>query len=192
MTDIRLPCNRAMVLLCSVVFIFVVSVAAADRNPPPENISLEYQNKPLKQVLADLARVSGQEIFVNEEYANTPVTGAIYNASVHDTLKMIVNNLNHTIIYEGDNTIMVYIYEKGSPPAHSGLSDAAMVPAHQWLGPQEELPAVPEAEPETPPESPADEPEPAPADTTTNDADDTEAIGEPAVEEPKSPDTANE
>lgn len=131
----------------------------ADQDPPARLISLEFIDKPLKQVLADLARLSGMEIFVNEEFADMTVSGELYEVTVDEALKRIIRNQNHTIIYETGNKIMLYVYEKGSP---TDKSDMHMVPAHEWLGPRSELPAAETSEPPAGTTSPETSPEASP------------------------------
>ena len=79
------------------------------------HISLEVKNQPLGDVLKKISLETGFEFKLNNRWRIYPVNVTMENIPLHRGLKLILNGLNHAIIYESGKSIKIEIYGKVEP-----------------------------------------------------------------------------
>lgn len=131
-----------------ILWLFFLSgpAPAAEQGTTEVLFSIDFQDKPLKRALTEISWITGYSFLINREYADHKVSGKLENVTIHRGLKELVGDLNHTIIYEPDNTISLIIYDRSPPEI---ISDPLVVeaPLDYRVGSNDELPE----EPDTPP-----------------------------------------
>lgn len=116
------PFVRKKILLILYVFFLVytnpIEVFAADSEHYSEEtlISLDFENKSLKQVLKEISWATGYSFTINKEYSDLKISGSLNKVPLHQGLKEILGKHSHTITYEPNKTVSLSIY-KSSPPA---------------------------------------------------------------------------
>jgi hypothetical protein len=102
-----------MALCCALLLLPIpATVGGADDDPEQAVFSLDFKDKPLSQVLDQITRLTGTQLMVNKEYAELKVSGSLKDVTVIQGLREIMAEMNHTIIYEADQTISLVIYGK--------------------------------------------------------------------------------
>lgn len=110
-----------------------------------QGVSLKTSDEPLQNVLADLARATGKKLFCDEAWADLPITVQFKNLPLETALKRILANLNHAIIYQTDDTILIRIYENAAPAGESAAeTGGAVFPAESPSGHEAMDVSVPE------------------------------------------------
>jgi outer membrane biosynthesis protein TonB len=152
-------------LCCAFLFIFIpANGRGADGDPASAVFSLDFKDKPLSQVLNQISRLTGAKFLINKEYAELKVTGSLKNVTVTQALREITAELNHTIIYEADDTISLVIYSKKQASGPGGFGP--LPPQNYPMNPSFEGDANPEPEPPEPePPQPTEPMEPDPNET---------------------------
>lgn len=162
-------------------------------------LSLQTTDEPLLDVLDDLSRMTGKKFLCDKAWADLPITVQFKNLALETALKRILANLNHAIIYQADDTILIRIYERveyaGDTAAGTGgVGIAAEAPSgHMAVDvslPEEPSPPVDEGE-----QVETEEAEAAPEDAVeASEPDETAESAEPAEEAPESekPEAAEE
>ena len=103
-------------------------------------IKLTVNNQPLGEVLNAITDETGYAFSINEEWESHPVSATIDNLSLEQGLKRLLRNLNHTIIWDSNQTVTIMVYGKTDSTSHkSRISHAA---------PPRSIPAVPPPEAE--------------------------------------------
>jgi hypothetical protein len=86
--------------------------------PAEPLVSLDAQNRPLADVLAEVARQTGMTITLNNPWRGHPVNASIQQMPLTKALKRILASLNHTVVYESGREIRIEVYgEAVSRPA---------------------------------------------------------------------------
>lgn len=83
-------------------------------------ISVDAQDQPLSEVLADIERQTGYRITINDQWKGHRVAVAFRDKPLGKALQYILTDFNHAIFYGPDNQIKIVIY---TPKDHDG-SDA--------------------------------------------------------------------
>jgi type II secretory pathway component GspD/PulD (secretin) len=91
--------------------------APAQGRPPEPTVSLSVKDKPLGEVLDQIARATGSDFLMEPSWQKVPVTAYIENAPLSVALKRVLSGLNHAIVYLPQNQIKIVIYEASSPSA---------------------------------------------------------------------------
>ena len=152
-------------------------------------INLAVNNQPLGEVLDAITAETGYEFNINSQWETHPVSATISDLPLEQGLKRLLRSLNHTIIWEADQTITIMVYGKSAAGSGGGgISHAA---------PPQSFPATPPSELEDPDEerddpSPADEaPEPDDRETAEIEEDaspnDENVPGQGRIKRPPSP-----
>jgi hypothetical protein len=153
-----------------------VPPANPQNRPAEPTVSLNVKDRPLGDVLAQIARATGSEFLIDPSWQKVPVTASFEAAPLSVALKRVLSGLNHAIVYQPQNRIKIVIYETapagaGARPAlEPALSPVAPRPGHAPAQPpQPSLPPALLPQPAdpliNPPPEPADappEPEEAP------------------------------
>jgi len=123
-------------LLCLRINIVHQAIGAESQDEP--HISLKVKNQPLGDVLRKITQKTGFEFKLRDKWRIYPVNASIENMPLHRGLKIILQGLNHAIIYESDKSIKIMIYgevdsrkadsspiEPFSPQIHDNQQEAA-------------------------------------------------------------------
>ena len=132
-------------LLCLCTDITQQAIGAESQDEP--HISLKVKNQPLGDVLKKLTLDTGFKFKLDNKWRIYPVNASIENMSLHRGLKLILQGLNHAIIYESDNSIKIMVYGK----MDSRKTDS--YPIQPFSSPNQDN----EQEPTPPPESSPEE-----------------------------------
>jgi len=97
-------------LLCLRINIIQQAIGAESQDEP--HISLKVKNQPLGDVLKQITLDTGFKFKLNDKWSIYPVNASIENMPLHRGLKLILQGLNHAIIYESDESIKIVVYGK--------------------------------------------------------------------------------
>jgi hypothetical protein len=117
---------------------------AGERGIADEMISIDVQNRPLSEVLRQIAAETGCRFEYDPSWDNFPVTASFRAEPLHRGLKRILARLNTAIVYLPDRRIKINIYR--AEAADKSPSSAAPAPYPEPSSPE---PDVLEAESET-------------------------------------------
>ena len=95
-------------LLCLRINIVHQAIGAESQDEP--HISLKVKNQPLSDVLRKIKQETGFKFKLHNKWHDYPVNASIENMPLHRGLKIILQGLNHAIIYESDKSIKIMIY----------------------------------------------------------------------------------
>jgi hypothetical protein len=140
-------------LLAAAALLIQVPPAPAQGRPAEPTVSVNVKDRPLGDVLAQMARATGSEFLIDPSWQKVPVTASFENAPLSVALKRVLSGLNHAIVYQPQNRIKIVIYE--SSPAGA---QPALQPALSPVGPR---PGRAPAQPPQPNLPPALLPQPA-------------------------------
>jgi len=148
----------------------VQSFAAQETTQDPL-IRITAANQPLGEVLDQITGETGYQFNLDPKWENHRVSATLNGIPLERGLKRLLRSLNHSIIWESDNTVTILVYGKSE---HGGDRGAiSFAPPPQDVPKEPELAAEPEEEPpdrsetdalEPPPDgdaTPAEEPEEA-------------------------------
>lgn len=123
MKHIHIPCIHSSLPVLFWLFqaLFLVNIsftsaAGPDHYSEETLISIDYEKTELGQVLKQISWITGYSFVINKEYAKLKVSGSLRDVPLHQSLKEIIGERSHTIIYEPNKTISLILY-KSSPPA---------------------------------------------------------------------------
>jgi hypothetical protein len=97
-------------LLCFLSSIVQQAIGAESQDEPL--ISLSFNNQPLSDVLKKITSDTGYRFKLNGEWSNYPVNTSFKNTSLNRALKIILQGLNHVIIYESNKSVKIVVYGK--------------------------------------------------------------------------------
>ena len=97
-------------LLCLRTNIVQQAMGAEAHDEP--HISLKVKNQPLGDVLKKITLDTGFKFKLNNQWSIYPVNASIENMPLDRGLKLILQGLNHAIIYESDKSIKIMVYGK--------------------------------------------------------------------------------
>ena len=105
------------VLIFSLLFLLtgIVQQAIGAESQEEPLISLKVNNQPLSAVLKTITSDTGYRFKLNGEWSNYPVNTSFKNTSLNRALKIILQGLNHVIIYESNKSIKIVVYGKVDP-----------------------------------------------------------------------------
>jgi type II secretory pathway component GspD/PulD (secretin) len=114
-------------------------------------VTLETQQKPLKEVLQRIAGQTGCTFLFDGAWSNYPVSVRLEKATLQTSLRRVLASVNHALVYLPDRTVKIIITESTQT---TGGGSAAGIPARarRPTPPNPEPPAAPE------PSNPAEEP----------------------------------
>jgi hypothetical protein len=95
-------------LICFRINIIQQAIGSESQDEP--HISLEVKNQRLGDVLKKIALNTGVNFKLNDQWSAYPVNASIENKPLNRGLKLILQRLNHAIIYESDKSIKIVIY----------------------------------------------------------------------------------
>jgi type II secretory pathway component GspD/PulD (secretin) len=133
----------------------MVPAGWAGAEVPERLISLEMQQRPLKEVLQRIAGQTGYTFIFDSAWSNLPVSVRLEKAPLQTGLRRILSSVNHALVYLPDRTIKITITES-TPPQGGGPAAAGPARARRPTAP--------------PPPPPAQEPEPPAAPEQTSQA----------------------
>jgi hypothetical protein len=145
--------TRCCIALCLVTFVTIclqtVETAAAQPASREPMVSLTVSNVPLGEALDTLSRDTGYRFHLSSQWKTHPVSVNISKVPLEKALKRLLRNLNHSIVWESEDSIRILVYgaSEATGDAHA-VSFAAP--------PQEEIPE--EIEPFDPVEDPVEDP----------------------------------
>ena len=97
-------------LLCFLTDIVQQAIGAESQDEP--HISLKVNNQPLSDVLKIITSDTGYRFKLNGDWSDYPVNASFENISLNRALKIILQGLNHVIIYESNKSIKIVVYGK--------------------------------------------------------------------------------
>lgn len=113
------------------------SFAAQETTQDPL-INITAANQPLGQVLDQITGETGYQFDIDPKWENHRVSATLNDISLERGLKRLLRSLNHSIIWESDNTITIVVYGKSEPGRDQG--------AVSYASPPQEVPEEPEPE----------------------------------------------
>jgi hypothetical protein len=114
-------------------------------------VSLKVNNIPLGEALATLSRDTGYRFYLNPQWKAHPVSVDISKIPLEAALKRLLRNLNHSIVWESEDSIRIMVYGASGGAGSAGSAHAISFAAP----PQDEVPE--EIEPFDAADSPAEE-----------------------------------
>ena len=118
-----------------------------------ELISLNLENRPLREVLNTITENTGHTFIISEEWLDYPVSVTVRDMPLHRVLKLIFANLNNAIIYKSDGSIKIMVYAESvsstpssAPPAEASVPET---PSSQEMGTETEAPGPADQEDQT-------------------------------------------
>lgn len=97
-------------LLCLQFHIIHQAIGAESQDEP--HISLKVKNQPLSDVLRKITQETGFKFELHNKWREYPVNASIEDMPLHRGLKLILQGLNHAIIYESNKSIKIMVYGK--------------------------------------------------------------------------------
>ena len=97
-------------LMCLHINIIQQAIGSQSQNEP--HISLRVKNQRLGEVLKKITQETGIKFKLNDQWNTYPVNASIENMPLNRGLKLILQGLNHAIIYESDKIIKIMVYGK--------------------------------------------------------------------------------
>jgi type II secretory pathway component GspD/PulD (secretin) len=144
---------KKSLIFFSIIFgaCFLAAVcAAAQTAPGDELISLNFEERPLGEVLAMITKITGHAFIIDAQWLDMPVSISTQAAPLHKVLKYIFTDINNAIIYKSDGSIKIIVYseipekdkesesqetaspeESASPPATEQESESSQEAAHE-------------------------------------------------------------
>ncbi|WP_319521906.1 hypothetical protein [uncultured Desulfosarcina sp.] len=141
------------------------SFAAQETTQDPL-ISITAADQPLGEVLDQITSETGYQFNLNSKWENHRVSATLNKVPLERGLKRLLRSLNHSIIWESDNTVTIVVYGKSEPGQNGG--------AISFAPPPQEV--IEETEPE-----PEQEQEAEPGDEPSSDRSETEKLEPPSV-----------
>jgi hypothetical protein len=120
---------------------------AGERGVADEVISIDVQNRPLAEVLGQIAAETGCRFEYDHGWDSFPVTASFQEEPLHRGLKRILSRLNTAIVYHPDRRIKINIYPSGAAGNTPSSPSSVFYPE-----PSSPEPEAPDVEPETPEE----------------------------------------
>lgn len=113
-------------------------------------ITITAANQPLGEVLDQITGETGYRFSLNPKWENHRVSATLRGVPLERGLNRLLRSLNHSIIWDSDNTITIVVYGK----SESGRDQGAV----SFAPPPQAVPEEPEPEPEAEPgeEQPSD------------------------------------
>ncbi|MCW8804231.1 MAG: hypothetical protein OQK57_07530, partial [Ignavibacteriaceae bacterium] len=100
-------------LMCLHINIIQQAIGSESQNEP--HISLRVKNKLLGEVLKKITQETGFKFKLNDQWNTYPVNASVENMPLNRGLNLILQGLNHAIIYESDKSIKILVYGKVDP-----------------------------------------------------------------------------
>jgi hypothetical protein len=144
---------KKSLIFFSIIFgaCFLAAVcAAAQTAPGDELISLNFEERPLGEVLAMITKITGHAFIIDAQWLDMPVSISVKATPLHKALKNIFTDMNNAIIYRADGKIKILVYsdtpekdkesesqetaspeESASPPATEQESESSQEAAHE-------------------------------------------------------------
>jgi hypothetical protein len=97
-------------LMCLRINIIQQAIGSESQDEP--HISLKVKNQRLGNVLKKITLETGFKFELNDQWSTYPVNASIENMPLNRGLKLILQGLNHAIIYESDKSIKIVVYGK--------------------------------------------------------------------------------
>ena len=135
--------KKSLVFFC-VIFCtcFLTTVyAAGETGSGDELISLNVEQKPLREVLAMLTKITGHAFIVDDQLQDMPVSISAKAIPLHRALKIIFADINNAIVYQSDGKIKIIVYNE--------VSEKNKQSASQQTASQTKTPSSPPAEQES-------------------------------------------
>lgn len=78
-------------------------------------INLLAENQPLGEILDNISQDTGYQFKLNNQWRDYTVSASIVNLPIEQSLKRLLRNLNHTIIWESDMMVTIKVFGKTEP-----------------------------------------------------------------------------
>jgi hypothetical protein len=162
----RRPFPAALCALLAAAALLIPVPPANPQNRPAEpTVSLNVKDRPLGDVLAQIARATGSEFLIDPSWQKVPVTASFEAAPLSVALKRVLSGLNHAIVYQPQNRIKIVIYESSPAGAQPALQPA-LSPVAPRPGRAPAQPPQPNLPPALLPQPPGPDAAPAPEEET--------------------------
>jgi type II secretory pathway component GspD/PulD (secretin) len=86
--------------------------ATAQTAPGDEPISLNFEERPLGEVLAMITKITGHAFIIDAQWLDMPVSISVEATPLHKVLKYIFTDINNAIIYKSDGNIKIIVYSE--------------------------------------------------------------------------------
>ena len=106
--------KKRRVILSAVFYAFFLATvcAAAQTATGEEPISLNIEERPLREVLAMITKITGHAFIIDDQWLDMPVSISVEATPLHRVLKSIFTDTNNAIIYKSDGNIKIIIYSE--------------------------------------------------------------------------------
>jgi hypothetical protein len=110
--------------------LLVASPAACDESVADEIISLNAVDRPLGEVLNNIAIVADCQFIVDKSWEDYPITAVFDNEPLYKGLKLIFRDISNAIIYGANRTIRIIIYDEG-PSSDETIGHSVLIEPSQ-------------------------------------------------------------
>lgn len=121
-------------LICA-AGVLISSPGHGDNSVAEEIISLDVTERPLGQVLDEIATAAGYRIIFDERWDDFLISASVKNEPLYKGLKRVLRNLNNAVIYGSDRTIKIIIFDEVQasriPASHSLVGSAPEEHSHR-------------------------------------------------------------
>lgn len=94
---------------------FIPTPAICDNSVADEIISLDATDRPLGEVLENIALAADCQFSIDESWKEYPITASFDSEPLSRGLKLILRNINNAVIYGTDRNVRIIIYDEGTP-----------------------------------------------------------------------------
>jgi hypothetical protein len=106
--------KKSLVLVSAIFCVCLLTAAgvAGETASGDESISLNFEQKPLGEVLATITKITGHAFIIDAQWLDMPVSIAVKATPLHKALKIIFADINNAIIYQADGKIKIMVYNE--------------------------------------------------------------------------------
>ena len=124
--------------------------AAAQTAPGDEPISLNFEERPLGEVLAMITKITGHAFIIDAQWLDMPVSISVKATPLHKVLKNIFSDINNAIIYRADGKIKILVFSDTAEKDKGSVSQGTVSPEEPASSPatEQESESSQEAAPE--------------------------------------------
>lgn len=101
------PVFLSVIFCACFLMTFCATAQAASGDEP---VSLNFEERPLGEVLAMITKITGHQFIIDAQWLDMPVSISVKAIPLHKALKNIFSDLNNAIIYRADGTIKILVY----------------------------------------------------------------------------------
>jgi hypothetical protein len=106
--------KKSLVLVSAIFCACLLTAAnvAGETASGDEPVSLNFEQKPLGEVLATITKMTGHAFIIDDQWLDMPVSISVKATPLHKALKIIFTDINNAIIYQADGKIKIMVYNE--------------------------------------------------------------------------------